>query len=113
MRPRTHILGRATRPSRLSLKRRRAAHRALHEEPSLMKRFFRRVAFYLVAIWASITLDFLIPRLAPGDPAEALLVRLERSGPVSPSALKAFRAAFGVDTQDPLWLQYVHYLGNL
>jgi peptide/nickel transport system permease protein len=78
-----------------------------------MKRFIRRVAFYLVAIWASISLDFLIPRLAPGDPAEALLVRLERSGPVSPSALKAFRAAFGVDTQDPLWLQYVHYIGNL
>src|SRR5262249_17026019 len=38
-----------------------------------VKHLLRRIGFYLVALWASITLNFIIPRLAPGDPAGALM----------------------------------------
>jgi peptide/nickel transport system permease protein len=78
-----------------------------------MRHLFRRILFYLVAVWISVTLNFFIPRLAPGNPAEALLVRLERLGPVSPSAAKAIEAAFGVNTTASIWTQYFQYLNNL
>ena len=78
-----------------------------------MRHILRRIIFYLIALWASITLNFFIPRLAPGDPAQALMGRFERQGPISPSALKALQTAFGIDTHDPLWVQYLGYLHNL
>ncbi len=75
-----------------------------------MKHLLRRIGFYLVALWASITINFLIPRLAPGDPAGALMARFQ--GRMNPQAISALKLQFGL-TNDPLWIQYVHYLNNL
>jgi peptide/nickel transport system permease protein len=75
-----------------------------------MRHLLRRFGFYLVALWASATLNFLIPRLSPGDPAEALLARMH--GRVSPAALHALEIQYGI-THDPLFSQYVQYLNNL
>lgn len=75
-----------------------------------MARLLRRTCFYIVALWVSITLNFLIPHLAPGNPAIALIGRFQ--GRISPLALHALEIQFGV-TNDPLWMQYVQYLGNL
>ena len=35
-----------------------------------MAYFARRIAFFVLTVWAAVTLNFLIPRLQPGDPAE-------------------------------------------
>ena len=35
--------------------------------------FLRRTGFFLATLWAAVTLNFLIPRLQPGDPAEAMV----------------------------------------
>jgi peptide/nickel transport system permease protein len=78
-----------------------------------MRHLLRRILFYLAALWASVTLNFFIPRLAPGNPAQALLGRFERQGPISPATLVALEAAFGVNTKDPLWVQYFKYLSDL
>ncbi|HEX4207209.1 MAG TPA: ABC transporter permease [Ktedonobacteraceae bacterium] len=79
-----------------------------------MRHFMRRILFYLVAVWASVTLNFFIPRLAPGNPAQALLGRIEaRGGHVSPQMLQAYQAMFGINTKDPLWVQYFNYLNEL
>ncbi|GCE05260.1 ABC transporter permease [Dictyobacter aurantiacus] len=78
-----------------------------------MRHLFRRIFFYLVAIWISVTLNFFIPRLAPGNPAQAMLTRLERRGPISPAAQKALEAAFGINTSDTIWVQYFKYLSNM
>lgn len=75
-----------------------------------MRHLTRRVGFYLIAIWASITLNFLIPRLAPGDPVQALIARMH--GRISPQAAHALETAFGI-SHEPLWTQYVQYLNNL
>ena len=75
-----------------------------------MKHLLRRIGFYLVALWASITINFVIPRLAPGDPAGALMARFQ--GRMNPQAISALRLQFGL-SNDPLWIQYVHYLNNL
>ena len=39
--------------------------------------FLRRVGAYLVVAWAAVTLNFVIPRFMPGDPAEAVLRRIQ------------------------------------
>ena len=75
-----------------------------------MKHLLRRIGFYLVALWASITINFLIPRLAPGDPAGALMGHFQ--GRMSPQAVRALELQFGL-SHDPLFLQYFEYLGNL
>ena len=33
-----------------------------------MRYFARRIMFFLLTLWAAVTLNFLIPRLQPGDP---------------------------------------------
>ena len=75
-----------------------------------MRHLLRRIGFYLVALWASATLNFIIPRLAPGNPAESLMARLK--GRVAPQTQHALEIAFGIN-HDPLWSQYLQYLNNL
>src|SRR5438128_2415646 len=75
-----------------------------------MRYLLIRIGFYLVALWVAVTLNFLIPRLAPGNPAETLMARLR--GRISPQAQHALEIAFGV-SHDPLWSQYLQYLNNL
>lgn len=75
-----------------------------------MRYLARRLALYLVAAWASMTLAFLLPRLMPGDPATAMFARFESK--MTPEALADLRAAFGL-TDAPAWEQYVSYLGHV
>lgn len=75
-----------------------------------MRHLLRRFGFYLIAFWASITINFVIPRLAPGDPASVLLARFQ--GRLNPQALHALQLQFGI-TNDPLWTQYFQYLVKL
>ena len=75
-----------------------------------MKHVLRRAGFYLVAFWASITINFLIPRLAPGDPAGAIMGRFQ--GKMNPAAIHALELQFGI-SHEPLGSQYVQYLVNL
>jgi peptide/nickel transport system permease protein len=70
----------------------------------------RRLGFYLVSAWASITLNFAIPRLMPGDPAAALVARFK--GQMSPEALRALRHAFGLVPGSTL-TQYLTYLAHV
>jgi peptide/nickel transport system permease protein len=76
-----------------------------------VRHLFRRLGFYVVALWASLTLNFLIPRLMPGDPVLLLLARLQ--GRVNPEGIQALRIMFGVNAHQSLLQQYVTYLQNL
>jgi peptide/nickel transport system permease protein len=77
-----------------------------------MRYLLRRVGFYLVALWASVTLNFIIPRLMPGDPAVAFLARMQGHN-ITQSQMDALRTLFGVQTNVPVWMQYGQYLNNL
>lgn len=70
----------------------------------------RRLGFYALAAWASITLNFFLPRMMPGDPGDAVMARLQ--GRVQPETIDAMRKAYGL-SDAPLWQQYVDYLNNL
>ena len=77
-----------------------------------MRYLLRRAGFYLVALWAAITFNFIIPRLMPGDPAEAYIAKLQTQQ-VTRAQLAAIRAEFGVNPNVPIWKQYFDYLWAL
>jgi len=73
--------------------------------------YLRRLGFYLLAAWAAITINFLLPRFMPGNPVEVLLARLK--GHLSPQATHALMLQFGLTRQSSLVHEYVSYLGQL
>ncbi len=78
-----------------------------------MKYFARKFGFFLATLWAVVTLNFLIPRLQPGDPAEIMVKRLAgKDAALDPAQVKAMRAMLGTP-DGSLWSQYVSYLGEL
>ncbi|MCL6443616.1 MAG: ABC transporter permease [Alicyclobacillus sp.] len=76
-----------------------------------MRYFIRRMVFYLVALWAAITLNFFLPRMMPGNPMEVLMAKFR--GRVNPKALYAYEKLFGLDQHTSLLQQYWQYLGQL
>ena len=44
-----------------------------------MRFLLHRLAFFALTLWAAVTVNFLIPRLMPGDPASAMMVAMSRS----------------------------------
>jgi peptide/nickel transport system permease protein len=73
----------------------------------------RKLGFYLVALWAALTVNFFIPRLMPGNPVDLLLAKLGQHGPVAPETRASIEALLGTDTNQPLVSQYVDYLRSL
>lgn len=75
-----------------------------------MKYLARKIGLYAFIAWAALTLNFLIPRLMPGDPVTLLLESSQ--GAIDPDAKKAIAEAYGI-SDDPLIVQYGHYLVGL
>lgn len=70
----------------------------------------RRLLFYIVAIFVAITFNFLMPRLMPGDPVDAMFAAA--GGKLPPETLAAYQEMLGfVDA--PLWQQYLQYLQSV
>jgi peptide/nickel transport system permease protein len=74
---------------------------------------FRKLGFYVVALWAAVTVNFVIPRLMPGDPVDLLLAKLGQHGPVSPETRRSIEALLGTNSNQSLISQYGEYLRNL
>lgn len=75
-----------------------------------MRYLATRLGFYLLAIWGSLTINFLLPRLAPGDPAARLLARVGNQ--LTPDQISAIRTVYGI-SDAPIWSQYLTYLDEL
>lgn len=74
-----------------------------------MKYFLRKAGLLAFTLFISLTINFFLPRLMPGDPARALLDKMEG---IPPEQLDSIRAAFGLDTGDSLFVQYGNYLAH-
>lgn len=72
----------------------------------------RKLAFYAVAAWLAITLNFLLPRLIPGDPVQLLMSRMSQAGPVAPGEADTLRGLLGLSGGN-LASQYWAYLRQL
>jgi len=68
----------------------------------------RRLGFFVLTLWAALTLNFLLPRLMPGNPALAMMAKFH--GELTPQSLKALEILFGVNSRASLPSQYVSYL---
>jgi len=65
----------------------------------------RRILQAIFVLWGAISIVFVVVRVVPGDPASLLL------GPsATRDQIAAAQHAFGLD--QPLYVQYVHYLGD-
>src|SRR5262245_8262401 len=74
----------------------------------------KRVGLFFLTVWVASTLNFLIPRLSPGDPVAGVLGAMQSQGATvanSAEIIQSFRARFGLD--EPLHVQYVKYLWEL
>jgi peptide/nickel transport system permease protein len=76
-----------------------------------MRFVLRRLGFFVVTLWAAVTLNFLIPRLMPGNAALAMMSRYK--GRMQPQALHAIEIAFGINTHESFIAAYFTYLGNI
>ena len=75
---------------------------------------FRRLLVFFLTLWVAATLIFIIPRLAPGDPISAMVARLSYQAGFIENAdliIEGWKERFGLN--DPVYVQYVRYLGNL
>ena len=75
-----------------------------------MKYILRHLALYALALWVSLTINFLLPRMMPGDPVSALIGRMR--GRFTPQQIEALKKAYGF-TDAPLMQQYFEYLSHV
>ncbi|HEY0260853.1 MAG TPA: ABC transporter permease [Lacisediminihabitans sp.] len=79
-----------------------------------MMYFLRKIGFYAIAFWAALTLNFIIPRLMPGNPVDILLAKLaQQGGTVNATVRRSYELLLGGNSGEPIWNQYVAYLGNV
>lgn len=81
-----------------------------------MRYLIGRLVLLIGTFWAAITIDFLIPRLMPGNPAADMLARFEQNGDfLPPSAQHALSVMLGISHQGLLGqygtflLQVIHF----
>jgi peptide/nickel transport system permease protein len=75
-----------------------------------VKFILRRLAFYVVAGWVALTLNFFIPRAMPGNAVQAIMAKFPN---LQPSAYRALQAMLGVGHPGSLWGQYWAYLNDV
>jgi peptide/nickel transport system permease protein len=71
----------------------------------------RRLGFFVLTLWAALTLNFFIPRFMPGSPLQALRDRTHNK--LSPQALQEMLTSFGYKPNENLFIQYVEYLRDM
>lgn len=74
----------------------------------------QKLAWYLIALYVALSMNFLLPRLIPGNPVAVIVNQLAVGG-VQSEALerlyKTYLKEFGLDK--PLYRQYLDYLANV
>ncbi|GGI97770.1 peptide ABC transporter permease [Alicyclobacillus cellulosilyticus] len=76
-----------------------------------MRYVLNRLLFLVVSIWAAITLNFILPRLMPGNPAAIMMAKFQ--GRMPPQALHALEIEMGMASDKPMIVQYFDYLRSM
>ena len=74
-----------------------------------MRYITRRVGLFVITLWAALTVNFIIPRVMPGNEATAVLATFRD---VNPAALHALQIEFGVNVHQNILITYLQYIGN-
>jgi peptide/nickel transport system permease protein len=81
---------------------------------SFTRYFVRKLGWYLGALVVAVFLNFLLPRLMPGNPVDTIVSTLGRGGAEGERLRKvyeSFSTSFGLDK--PLWQQFLIYCQHL
>lgn len=73
-----------------------------------MRFVLRRLGFYLIALVAAVIINFIVPRMLPGDPAATILGQANN---LTPEQLEEIRRAMGL-TDDPLYVQFLTFVSH-
>lgn len=75
----------------------------------------KRFGLFLFVVWGAATLNFFLPRLAPGDPVRERLFQMSTTGGFTQTGVEEmveeYQAKFGLDK--PLVEQYFNYLWDM
>lgn len=77
-----------------------------------MTYIYRRIAFYIVTLWAALTLNFILPRLMPGSPYDFLVGKYRDQIRLNPHFLDSLKVELGA-SNEPLLTQYFNYLSDM
>lgn len=77
-----------------------------------MRYVLQRLGWFVLTLWAALTINFLLPRMMPGSPADAAIAKLSQNGPVTEETRRAVEAQLGVPGGSILQ-QYVDYLRQI
>ena len=76
-----------------------------------MRFVLRRLGFFVVTMWAAVSFNFVIPRLMPGSPVQALLAEHPH---LSSQAIKALSVLLGgASAHESPFVQYFQYWGHV
>src|SRR5205823_14745661 len=81
-----------------------------------MRWFLRRLLFYVFALWVAVSLNFLLPRLMPGDPVGGLLAHLSPAQIQSnPGIVQTYRDILGGGKgfSGGEYIRYLHRVATL
>ena len=77
-----------------------------------MRMLARRIGFYVLTAIAIVTVIFLLPRVIPGNPVDAVLGHMQGQT-ITKGTLRALEVQFGQNSTTGIWGQYLHYWSNL
>jgi len=81
----------------------------------LTRYLLTRIAQLLLIVFIAVSINFLIPRLLPGDPVQTAIARLQASGAQQSvdvqAVAAAYKAKYGLD--QPMLAQYLNYWRDL
>jgi peptide/nickel transport system permease protein len=77
--------------------------------PTTMRFIIRRAGFFVLTLWAALTLNFFLPRIMPGNPINNIIAKLHN---VTPAQERAIERSLGIDNTASIWHQYLTYLNN-
>ncbi len=80
-----------------------------------VKYIFKRLIIFVSVFFGALTLNFVLPRLMPGNPAEVIYQDLIKAsgGTINTAYLHQLEAEYGISTGKPIYVQYLIYLNDL
>ena len=80
-----------------------------------VKYIIKRLIIFVSVFFGALTLNFVLPRLMPGNPAEVIYQDLLKAsgGTINTAYLHQLEAEYGISTGKPIYVQYLIYLNDL